>query len=39
MLVMVLAVSAGVAALLLIDPVKQRLDRRRNRRWHGYFKQ
>lgn len=37
MLVMVLAVSAGVAALLLIDPIKQRLYRRRNRRWHGYF--
>jgi hypothetical protein len=39
MLVMVLAVSAGVAALLLIDPIKQRIYRRRNRRWHGYYKQ
>ena len=38
MLVMVLAVSSGLVALLLFDPLKQRIHRRRHRRWHGYFK-
>jgi hypothetical protein len=37
MLLVVLAVSTALVALLLVDPVKQRLGRRRHRRWHGYF--
>jgi hypothetical protein len=38
MLVMVLAISLALVAFLLIDPVRQRLYRRRHRRWHGYYR-
>jgi hypothetical protein len=38
MLVMVLAVSSILVVLLIYDPLKQRIHRRRHRRWHGYFK-
>jgi hypothetical protein len=38
MLVVVLAVSLGLVALLLIEPLRQLRSRRRFRRWHGYYK-
>jgi hypothetical protein len=38
MLVVVLAVSAALIALLLIEPLRQLRLRRRSRRWHGYYK-
>jgi hypothetical protein len=38
MLVLVLAISSALVALLLVDPLKQRIFRRRERRWHGYYK-
>ncbi|MDB5448772.1 MAG: hypothetical protein JWQ97_4089, partial [Phenylobacterium sp.] len=38
MLIVVLAVSLALLALLMIDALKQRLWTRRKRRWHGYYK-
>lgn len=38
MVELVLAVSTVFVVLLLVEPLKQRLDRRRYRRWHNYFK-
>lgn len=38
MMVVVLALSLAMIAFLLVDPLKQRLQRRRGRRWHGYFR-
>jgi len=37
MLVMVLVLSSGLLALLLIDPLRQRFYRRRHRQWNSYF--
>lgn len=37
MLIVVFAVSVALLALLLIEPLKQGLLRRRERRWHGYY--
>ena len=37
MLVMVFAISLALLALLLIDPLRQRLHRRRDLRWTGYY--
>lgn len=38
MLMVVLAVSSGLVALLLVDPLKHMIYRRRHRRWHGYYR-
>lgn len=38
MMVLVLTASLAMIAFLLIDPVKQTLQRRRGRGWHGYFR-
>jgi hypothetical protein len=38
MLVAVFAVCLGLVAILLVDPLRQRLFRSRSRRWKSYYR-